>query len=318
MEDSSRSPEPEDAEPSADDARRPWREGPDEEAPEESWLALDDDALLLQVETLGAEVDKDDQLLEVVASDRHFFLRQEAAKRVRDRTRLFAFEDDRHVGQILVRHLNRREDLTYLERLSLRSRHVEVRSAAQVQLARVWKKLECPPTHLPAADAEAEDAVAELAEEVVIEADEPTHAVDPAASPVWVLSGGGEGVDGSLLSWAAHFIVEAAWSQLGTHATHELLRRTKGELAPACPTLAAFVVSQDARVTGDLPPGARMPREAVQQLATWMTAFLQAAAKVAPDLRGTSVRGCTSLMADALRQVGFYAACDEAEARRAG
>ena len=49
-------------------------------------------------------------------SHRHFFIRQEAAKRVKDRRRLFAFEDDRHVGQILVRHLTRREDVTYLER----------------------------------------------------------------------------------------------------------------------------------------------------------------------------------------------------------
>ena len=80
----------------------------------------------------------------MVESHRHFFLRQEAAKRVKDRSRLFAFEDDRHVGQILVRHLTRREDVTYLERLSARSHHVEVRSAAQVQLARVWRRLDAP------------------------------------------------------------------------------------------------------------------------------------------------------------------------------
>jgi hypothetical protein len=124
--------------------REPWHEGPDEDAAEDSWLALDDDGLLHRIETLGSEEDEDDQLLDVVASHRHFFVRQEAAKRVRDRRRLFAYEDDRHVGQILVRHLNRREDLTYLERLAIRSRHVEVRSAAQVQLARVWRKLEAP------------------------------------------------------------------------------------------------------------------------------------------------------------------------------
>ena len=96
----------------------------------------------MRIESVGAEEDEDDSLLEVVESRRHFFVRQEAAKRVRDRTRLFAYEDDRHVGQILIRHLTRREDLTYLERLSMRSRHVEVRKAAQVQLARVWRRLE--------------------------------------------------------------------------------------------------------------------------------------------------------------------------------
>ena len=41
--------------------------------------------------------------------------------------RLFEFVDDRHVGQILVRYLTRREDITYLQQLSRRSRHVEVR-----------------------------------------------------------------------------------------------------------------------------------------------------------------------------------------------
>ncbi len=30
-------------------------------------------------------------------------------------------------------------------------------------------------------------------------------------------------------------------------------------------------------------------------------------------MRATSVRGCTALMADALREAGFYSACDEAE-----
>jgi hypothetical protein len=107
--------------------RRPWTEGPDEEAPPESWLLLDDDELLHRIETFDAREHEDERLLEVVASNRHFFVRQEAAKRVQDRSRLFAFEDDRHVGQILVRHLTRREDMTYLERLASRSTHVEVR-----------------------------------------------------------------------------------------------------------------------------------------------------------------------------------------------
>lgn len=57
---------------------------------------------------------------------------------------MFAFEDDRHVGQILVRHLTRREDMTYRERLSERSHHAEVRAAAQVQLARLWQRLDAP------------------------------------------------------------------------------------------------------------------------------------------------------------------------------
>ena len=44
-----------------------------------------------------------------------------------------------------------------------------------------------------------------------------------------------------------------------------------------------------------------------------MMAFRAAAREVAPDLRRDSVRAATALMADALREVGFYAACDAAE-----
>jgi CheY-like chemotaxis protein len=126
---------------SDDFSRRPWTEEPDEDAPPESWLTLGDDDLLHRIETLDPRESEDVRLLEVVASDRHFFIRQEAAKRIRSRKLLFPFEDDRHVGQILVRHLTRREDLTYLERLVDRSRHVEVRKAAQIQLVRLRQRL---------------------------------------------------------------------------------------------------------------------------------------------------------------------------------
>ena len=41
---------------------------------------------------------------------------------------------DRHIGQILVRGLNRTDDVAYLERLLVESRHVEVKKAAEAQL----------------------------------------------------------------------------------------------------------------------------------------------------------------------------------------
>jgi CheY-like chemotaxis protein len=124
-----------------DPTRRPWHEGPEEGTPAESWLSLNDDALLVKIETVGSQQDADEPLLEIVASDRHFYIRQEAAKRVRRKKLLFAYEDDRHIGQILVRHLNRREDLTYLERLLTRSTFIEVRKAAHVQIARLRKRI---------------------------------------------------------------------------------------------------------------------------------------------------------------------------------
>jgi hypothetical protein len=49
--------------------RRPWTEGPDEEAPPESWLLLDDDVLLYRIQTLDAGANEDERLLEVVESD---------------------------------------------------------------------------------------------------------------------------------------------------------------------------------------------------------------------------------------------------------
>jgi hypothetical protein len=99
------------------------------------WLTLKDDDLLYQIESLGDRPhDKDQALLEVLQSDRHFFIRQEAAKKIRDPELLKAFAADRHIGQILVRQMTRAADVAYLERLRDESRYLEVRKAADAQL----------------------------------------------------------------------------------------------------------------------------------------------------------------------------------------
>jgi len=361
-----------------DELRRPWTEGPDEEAPPESWLLLDDDALLHRIQTLGAAENEDERLLEVVESDRHFFIRQEAAKRVRSRDRLFDFEDDRHVGQILVRHLTRREDVTYLERLSARSTHVEVRSAAQVQLARLWRKLNeagsretsagearneagglggglgapqspspspappsmavpssgpaspsfpsppAPPASVvaapapsPASPALRPSALAATPAPAPPPSVAPTPSPAPAAPPEPVTSAPLEkgGVDGSLLAWAAHFLIEPSWSRLGTKGTRELLATTRRELLGRQQLLVYFEVSPDARVTTNLDGGPRLPRDTVKALAAWMVAYRAAVRAMAPELELSSIRAATATMADALRAVGFYAACDAAEGK---
>ncbi len=290
--------------------RRPWTEGPDEEAPPESWLLLDDDALLFRIQTLEAAANEDERLLEVVESDRHFFIRQEAAKRVSDRNRLFAFEDDRHVGQILVRHLTRREDVTYLERLSSRSKHVEVRSAAQVQLARLWRRLDAP----EAVVVEPAAPVAPPAPPVAIA---PAAAVPPPVAlpsePVTSVPIERGGVDGSLLAWAAHFLVEPSWSHLGTKGTRDLLTRTRRELLGRYPTLVYFEITPDAHVATNLDGGPRLPGDTVKAVAAWMVTFRAAVRDLTPELEPTSVRAATAMMADALRDTGFYAACDAME-----
>jgi hypothetical protein len=105
------------------------------------WLSLTDDELTYRIESLPAEHTSDDELITVVRSHRHFFIRQEAAKKVRDAERLKAFAGDRHIGQILARQMRRDEDIDYLEQLLRESRHLEVRNAATVQLRLLKKKL---------------------------------------------------------------------------------------------------------------------------------------------------------------------------------
>jgi len=114
--------------------RAPWIAGP-EPAAATGWLALDDDELLFRIERLPATHGEDDALMEVVRSARHFFVRQEAAKKIRDHRRLRAHSGDRHIGQILVRAMTRREDAAYLQSLVRDSRHIEVKKAAEAQLA---------------------------------------------------------------------------------------------------------------------------------------------------------------------------------------
>ena len=111
-------------------------EGPDRPTPSaaESWLVLSDDELLYRIEALPEGHACDDVLLEVVRSGRHFFVRQEAAKRIRERERLKQHSQDRHIGQILVRGMTRDEDAAYLEWLIRETRHLEVRKAAEAQL----------------------------------------------------------------------------------------------------------------------------------------------------------------------------------------
>jgi hypothetical protein len=102
---------------------------------------LSDDELLFQITSLPPDHDGDEALVAVVRSDRHFFIRMEAAKRVRNVALLHDHRDDRHVGQILVRGLNRKEDVEYLKRLVAESRHLDVRNAAQAQLNLIAKGL---------------------------------------------------------------------------------------------------------------------------------------------------------------------------------
>ena len=108
---------------------------------EDRWLALTDDDLLFRIEALAAPHGQDLRLLEIVRSDRHFFIRQEAAKQIENPHLLKEHSGDRHIGQILVRVMTRAEDVAYLERLVAESRHIEVKKAAEAQLKLLRDKL---------------------------------------------------------------------------------------------------------------------------------------------------------------------------------
>ncbi|MBI3932917.1 MAG: hypothetical protein HY317_05845 [Acidobacteria bacterium] len=110
--------------------RQAWKEGPTDGG----WLVLTDDELLFRIEALTPDPDTDRHLLDVVRSDRHFFIRQEAAKKIGERDLLKEHSGDRHIGQILARRMTRDEDVAYLEKLMAETRHLEVRKAAEVQL----------------------------------------------------------------------------------------------------------------------------------------------------------------------------------------
>jgi hypothetical protein len=114
--------------------RHAWSPGPDPVRADSNWLALSDDDLLFHIEALPPDHVEDLTLLEVVRSTRHFFVRQEAAKKIRNAELLKDHSGDRHIGQILVRGMTRSDDIVYLQRLLEESRHIEVRKAAEAQL----------------------------------------------------------------------------------------------------------------------------------------------------------------------------------------
>lgn len=116
--------------------RRAWTKEPSDGG----WLALSDDELLFRIEALEADHGMDQTLMEVVRSDRHFFIRQEAAKRITDPHLLKEQSGDRHIGQILARRMTRGEDVAYLVKLVAETRHLEVRKAADAQLRIIAQK----------------------------------------------------------------------------------------------------------------------------------------------------------------------------------
>ena len=116
------------------DRRRPGSPQGPVVGPSDGWLDLPDDELLYRIESLPEDHEQDLALMEVVRSVRHFFVRQEAAKKIREPELLKAHAGDRHIGQILARVMTRTADAGYLQKLMAETKHLEVRKAAEAQL----------------------------------------------------------------------------------------------------------------------------------------------------------------------------------------
>jgi hypothetical protein len=125
--------------------RESWESGPEPATQASGWRGLADDDLLHWIESLKPGHGHDGTLLEIIGSRRHFYIRQEAAKKIESTERLKEHSDDRHIGQILARRLARAEDVGYLEQLVRSSRHLEVRNAAEAQLRRLTGKSSTAP-----------------------------------------------------------------------------------------------------------------------------------------------------------------------------
>ena len=109
--------------------------------PRDSWQGCDDSTLLAWLHSLPEDHDRDAEILEIVGSQRHLYVRQAAALAVSNPDHLLAYLRNREVGPVLTRRLSRVEDLAYLADLVQSSRHSEVRRLACTQLQELSARL---------------------------------------------------------------------------------------------------------------------------------------------------------------------------------
>jgi len=140
---------------------------------------------------------------------------------------------------------------------------------------------------------------------------------------VWDVVGGG--VEGALLLWVMSLLRELVREPLGTLPALALLRRTHQRSSARHPALACFEVGDDGRIVIEVPDaglsrttlsGARLPKGAVQGVATWAKALLAEAAELGAQTL-PSLRKATRMLSRDLEEIGFYEPAAEPEAVRA-
>jgi len=109
--------------------------------PHDSWQGCDDSTLLAWLLSLPGNHDRDTEILEIVGSSRHLYVRQAAALAVSNPDHLLSYLRNAEVGPVLTRRLSRVEDLAYLADLVQSSQHSEVRRLASAQLQELSARL---------------------------------------------------------------------------------------------------------------------------------------------------------------------------------
>jgi DNA-binding response OmpR family regulator len=118
-------------------------------------------------------------------------------------------------------------------------------------------------------------------------------------------------IEGPLLAWALHLIVEKVWLALGTTVTRSLLERTRRAVATAPAAVEWFRITRDAQVEmggGAAPPGA------MAAAAEWMARFMMEARRT-DEAAEVRPREATAVVEAALERSGFYRAMSEAADR---
>jgi CheY-like chemotaxis protein len=144
-----------------------------------------------------------------------------------------------------------------------------------------------------------QQVVRKLREMDAMERKEPEAASDPV-------------VTGTLLTWAAFYVVEHVCNHLGTTITDSLLRRTRERVLPRHPALGSFQVGGVARVELDSAHAAQSGEPMIAAMSHWIQRFLYEARQVREEAGDVAIRQTTVLMEGPLEKIGFYRIFDQA------
>jgi DNA-binding response OmpR family regulator len=113
-------------------------------------------------------------------------------------------------------------------------------------------------------------------------------------------------VDPGLLAWTVSALAQHAETEVGTTETVRQLRRTHKRIAIHEDILRSFHVTEAGRVVVDPLLKGRLPRRAVEAVASWCRAFALEALEAGDDAVAEPVRRATHGRRGELERLGFY------------